>query len=91
MNAQVGMKIEAYEGSCIGILIRSTTWVGEIVKVNRKSIRVRLTESTDKYGSKVTGHRENLCIEKTYRFVKTLSNGRACFRSDASLYGDIVL
>ena len=83
MNAQVGMKIEAYEGSCIGILIRSTTWVGEIVKVNRKSIRVRLTESTDKYGSKVTGHREN--------FVKTLSDGRACFRSDASLYGDIVL
>ena len=64
MNAQVGMKIEAYEGSCIGILIRSTTWVGEIVKVNRKSIRVRLTESTDKYGSKVMGHRENLCIEK---------------------------
>ena len=37
------------------------------------------------------GHRENLCIEKTYRFVKTLSDGRACFRSDASLYGDIVL
>ena len=91
MNAQVGMKIEAYEGSCIGILIRSTTWVGEIVKVNRKSIRVRLTESTDKYGNKVMGHRENLCIEKTYRFVKTLSDGRACFRSDSSHYGDIVL
>lgn len=29
-NAQVGMKIEAYKGSCIGLLIQSTTWQGEI-------------------------------------------------------------
>ena len=41
---KVGMKVEAYEGRCIGILIEATTWQGEITKMNRKSIRVRLTE-----------------------------------------------
>lgn len=41
-NAQVGMKVRAYTGSCIGLLIQSTEWQGEIIKVNKKSIRVRL-------------------------------------------------
>ena len=91
MNAQVGMKVKAYEGSCIGIIIQSTTWLGEIVKVNSKSIRVCLTESTSQYGSKVTGHWENLHTEKTYRFVKILSDGRAYYRSEGNLYGGITL
>ena len=34
MKAQVGMKVKAYTGSCIGILIQSTEWNGEIIKVN---------------------------------------------------------
>ena len=91
MNAQVGMKVKAYKGSCIGIVIQSTTWLGEIVKVNSKSIRVCLTESTSQYGSKVTAHWENLHTEKTYRFVKTLSDGRAYYRSEGNLYGGITL
>ena len=33
MKAQVGMKVKAYTGSCIGILIQSTEWNGEIIKV----------------------------------------------------------
>ena len=45
-NAQIGRKVEAYRGSCIGLLIQSTTWQGEVIKVNKKSIRVRLTEIT---------------------------------------------
>jgi hypothetical protein len=85
------MKIEAYKGSCIGILIQSTTWQGEITKVNKKSIRVRLTESTSKFGSKQTSHWENLNTEKAYRFVKTLSDGRSLYRSEADLYGCITL
>ena len=89
MKAQVGMKVRAYEGSCIGIIIRSTEWQGEIIKVNKKSIRVRLTESTDKFGKKVTGHLENLNIVKTFRFVKTLSDGRDWYRSEANFYGSI--
>ena len=88
-GTQVGMQVEAYAGSCIGILIQSTTWKGEIIKVNKKSIRVRLTESTSMYGSKVTGHCENLKTEKTFRFVKTLSNGKDWYKSDGGLYGSI--
>jgi hypothetical protein len=88
-NAQVGMKIKAYMGSCIGLLIQSTEWQGEIIKVNRMSIRVRLTESTSKFGSKVTSHWENLGTEKTFRFVKTLSNGKYWYKSEGGLYGGI--
>ena len=91
MKAKVGTKVEAYTGSCIGLLIQSTTWQGEIIKVNRKSIRVRLTESTSKFGSKTTSHWENLSTEKTFRFVKTLSDGRDYYKSEGGLYGGITL
>ncbi len=90
-KAQVGMKVEAYKGNCIGILIQSTTWQGEIVKVNKKSIRVRLDESTSRFGSKVTSHWKNLGAEKPYRFVKTLRDGRSLYRSESDLYGCIKL
>ena len=89
MKAEAGMKVKAYKGSCIGLLIQSTEWEGEIIKVNQKSIRVRLTESTSKFGSKTTGHFEGLNTEKTYRFVKTLSDGKAWYKSEANLYGGI--
>ena len=88
-NAQAGMKIKAYTGRCIGLLIQSTEWQGEIIKVNKKSIRVRLTECTSKFGSKVTSHWENLSTEKTFRFVKTLSNGKDWYKSEGGLYGGI--
>ena len=55
------------------------------------SIRVRLTESTSKFGSKTTSHFENLCTEKTYRFSKILSDGRSLYRSESDLYGHIKL
>ena len=88
-NAQVGMKVRAYTGRCIGLLIQSTEWQGEIIKVNKKSIRVRLTESTSKFGSKITSHWENINTEKTFRFSKFLSNGNAYYRSEGGLYGGI--
>ena len=91
MKAEVGMKVKAYTGSSVGILIQSTTWQGEIIKVNQKSIRVRLMESTSKFGSKTTNHRENMNTEKTYRFVKTLSDGRDYYKSEGNLYGSITL
>ncbi len=91
MNAQVGMKVKAYKGHCVGIIIESTEWSGEIVKVNKKSIRVLLTESTSKFGSRIKNHFDNLNTEKTYRFVKTLSDGRSLYRSESDLYGAITL
>ena len=39
-NAKIGMKVEAYRGSCIGLLIQSTTWQGEIIKVNKKKLKI---------------------------------------------------
>ena len=33
MKAQVGMKVRAYTGSCIGLLIQSTEWQGEMRSV----------------------------------------------------------
>lgn len=88
-KAQVGMKVKAYAGRCVGLLIQSTTWEGEIIKVNAKSIRVRLTESTSKIGSKTTSYWENLNTEKTFRFVKTLSGGKDWYKSEGGLYGGI--
>ena len=84
-KAQVGMKVKAYTGRCVGILIQSTTWEGEIIKVNKKSIRVRLTESTSRFGSRTTSHWEDLNTEKTFRFVKTLSSGKDWYKSEGGL------
>lgn len=90
MNAQVGMKVKAYTGICIGngMLIQSTTWNGEIIKVNKKSIRVRLTDITSKFCSEVTIHNENVNVA-SYRFVKTLDNGKDLYKSEANAYGSI--
>lgn len=90
MKAQVGMKVEAYASSCIGLIIESTTWNGEIVKVNSKSIRVSLTDSTSKKDDKIIGRRDKQ-NEVSYRFVKTLSNGRDFYRSDSDIYGSITI
>ena len=87
---KVGMKVEAYEGRCIGILIQATRWQGEITKVNRKSIRVRLTECVNMYGSKEKS-RWSMNQERTYRFVKTFSNGQDFYRSEGGLYGSIII
>lgn len=85
------MKVRAYKGSCIGAIIQSTEWMGEIVKTNKKSIRVRLNEVTSKYGKKVTYHNEGLNREVTFRFVKKLSNGKDWYKSEGNLYGGIEL
>ena len=88
---KVGDKVKSYKGRCIGVMIESTEWRGEIIKINNKSIKVRLTESTSKFGSKVINHYEGLSIEKTFTFAKTLSNGKSWYKSEANLYGSIEL
>ncbi len=90
-DLQIGMAVEAYRGTCIGLLIQCTTYKGEIVRINRKSIRVRLTESTSKFGSKTTSHFDNLNTEITYRFSKVLRDGRFLYTSESDLYGHIKL
>ena len=86
---KVGTKIRAYKGNSIGKMIQSIEWRGEIIKVNKKSIRVRLTESTSMWGRRVESRRENLNEEVSYRFVKTLSNGKDWYQSEGMVYGGI--
>ena len=87
---KIGMKVEAYKGRCIGFVIEATTWRGEITKVNRKSIRIRLIECVNIYGSKEKS-RWSINQERTYRFVKTLNNGQDFYRSEGDLYGSITI
>ena len=87
----VGMKVEAYRGRCIGVMIESTTWIGEVVKVNKKSIRVKITESVSMFGSKVKSRREGLANEVTFTLSKVLDDGRIIYRSESDLYGKIII
>ena len=91
MKPEVGMKVKAYKSRCIGIIISSTTSIGEITKVNKKSIRVVLTETTSKFGSKITRHCEHLHNVVTYKFVKTLESGESLYRSEGGLEGSITI
>lgn len=88
-NIEVGTIVKAYHGFCIGAKIQSTEWIGEVIKVNKKSIKVKLLESTSKWGKEVTSHFENLNTIKTYKFSKTLSNGKDFYVSEGRLYGTI--
>ncbi len=90
MKAQTGMKVEGYRSSCIGLLIQATRYNGTITKVNRKSIRVHITESISTFGSKETS-RWNLSTDTTYTYWKTTDDGREIYRSNGRLYGIITL
>lgn len=90
MKATTGMKIKAYRGDCIGIIIQATTWTGTIIKVNKKSIRVKLEESVTTYGKRLI-HKGAADQDVTYRFWKTTSDGRELYRSECRLYGIIEL
>ncbi len=90
MKAQTGMKVQGYSSSCIGILIQATRYNGTITKVNRKSIRVHITESVSTYGSKETS-RWQMSRTITYTYWKTTSDGRELYRSEGRLYGIITL
>ena len=57
--------------------------------MNKKSIRVRLTESISMWDRRVKTHCENLNDEVSFRFVKTLSNGNDWYLSEGRLYGGI--
>ena len=75
------MKVTAYTGRSVGIIIEATTWQGTITKVNRKSIRVNLTEETRTYGKETKGHRS---INETvrFRYWKTTRDGREHYKNE---------
>jgi hypothetical protein len=84
------MNVQGYKSSCIGLLIQASYWNGEIIKVNKKSIRVHLTENINTFGGKETSRR-NISKDVTYTFWKTTEDGKEIYRSDSKLYGIITL
>lgn len=81
MKAAEGMKVKAYTGRCIGIIIEATTWQGTITKVNKKSIRVNLNEMTSTFGKQIKSHHSaNETVRYTY--WKTTSDGREIYKSE---------
>lgn len=90
MKASTGMKVQALEGRCIGIVIEETKWTGTITKVNKKSIRVNLIDETRTYGKRETSCR-NIDREVRYDFWKTTSDGRELYKSTGRMYGIIEL
>jgi len=90
MKANIGMKVQGYRSRCIGVLIQANRWNGEIIKINKKSIRVHLTENINTFGSRETS-RWSISQDVTYTYWKTTSDGKEIYRSDARLYGIITL
>ena len=86
----IGTKVIARHDYCVGIVITSQCWQGEIIKVNKKSFIVRMNHYRKTFGKRVEIDRA-VCSEIKYTFVKTLSNGKGWYRSEGSLYGSIDL
>jgi hypothetical protein len=60
------MKVEAYSSQCIGMIITGFHYYGEIVKTNKKSIRVKFDRFVKTFGSKTEIDRE---YNGTYTFT----------------------
>lgn len=86
----IGTNVTAYKSSCIGIMIDSTTYTGEIVKINKKSIVVKFNHILVKSGKKIT-HDADYTDTVKFNYWKTCSDGRILYRSEANLYGIITL
>ena len=87
-HIEIGMNIEAYKSHCIGIIIDSSTYTGNVVKVNKKSIRVQLNHIVAKHGQKIVRDTD-YSATVTYKFWKTTSEGRDIYVSDGRIYGII--
>ncbi len=88
MKAQEGMKVTGFHGYCIGYSITELRWFGEIIRVNGKSIRVKISEHTVSKKHQETS-RTTMNQEVTYKFWKKLSDGREVYTSPSRLYGII--
>lgn len=60
------MKVKAYSSQCIGMIITGFHYYGEIVKTNKKSIRVKFDRFVKTYGSKTE---IDIAYSGTYSFT----------------------
>ena len=89
MKIEIGMSVTAYKSQCIGLIIESSTYTGEVVKVNKKSIIVKLTHVLAKRGDKVVSDTEYNVPNVKYTYWKTTEDGRIIYKSDSKIYGII--
>lgn len=66
------MKVKAYSSQCIGIMITSFHYYGEIVKTNKKSIKVNFNRFVKIEGKKTVVDREYNDYG-TFTFWKTIN------------------
>lgn len=90
MKANVGMKVMGHHGTCIGYIITEQKYFGEVIKVNKKSIKVRLNEVVVTKGGKETARYATNAVE-TYTFWKVTSDGREVYTSPSRIHGIIEL
>ena len=90
MKAIVGMKVTGYKGTCIGLIIDANYHIGTITKVNKKSIKVNITEVIISHGEKeIRRYKTNHTV--TYTLWKITEDGEEIYRSEACLYGFIAI
>ena len=89
MKIEFGMNVTAYKSHCIGFIIDSSTYTGEVVKVNKKSIIVKLIHILAKHGDKVVSDTEYNVPNVKYTYWKTTEDGQIIYKSDSKIYGII--
>ena len=90
MKAQNGMKVIGHHGSCIGYILNEPKYYGEVVKVNKNSFRVQLSEIVVKRSGKEV-RRFNTNEVVTYTYWKTCTDGREVYTTPSRLHGIIEL
>jgi hypothetical protein len=80
-SLKIGTQVKGYSSRCIGTIIEANIYYGEIIKINKKSIKVHVVENVNTYGKKEVS-RFNRNEEVTYKFWKTTSDGKNIYKSD---------
>ena len=88
------MKVKAYRSQCIGIVITGLHYYGEIVKINKKSIRVHFNRFVKTFGEKVE---KDMAYDntQTFKYWKTIvasygeNKGKTVDLYKNSIYGYI--
>ena len=88
-NIAAGTQVQAHTGTCVGFTIYEDFYKGEILKVNEKSIRVKLTNIKHTENGK-TKYDNPTAVNATFTFWKIgADSGKALYKN--SLYGTVAL
>lgn len=87
MKATMNMNVFAHNGTCSvgGMFIDETFLNGEVIKVNKKSIRVAFTEEVHTRNGKET-ERKSIERTETFAYWKTLENGEEVYYATLNCY-----